>query len=101
MIEDADEIFEEPPHEYYKDTYNSHREYYNWQREKNFLLTKEQIEKAFGDPNYLFNIQFESIIRNIISDEFRYRNISLITTCEDINSIYNFLNSGSRIQIFL
>ena len=101
VLEDADEIFEEPPHEHYRDTYNSHWEYYNWQREKNYFLTKEQIEEAFGDLNYLFNIQFESIIRNIISDEFRYRNISLITNCEDINKNYKSVHSITLMKIIL
>ena len=101
VIDDADQVFEESPHEYYKDIYNANKEYFNWQEEKNFFRTKEQIEEVFGDPNYLFNIQVEGVFRKTISDEFRYKNISLITVCEDIGKIYKFINSNSRIKIQL
>ena len=101
VLEDADHILEEPPYDYYKETYNSNRDYYGWKREKNYFLTKEQIEEAFGDTNYLFNIQFESIFHDLIVNEFRYRNISLITVCVDTLKIYKFLNSSSKIKVLL
>lgn len=57
------------------------------------------IEGLYEDPNYLFNIQFESVFRDLIVNEFRYRNISLITVCEDMYKIYKFLNSSSKIKV--
>jgi len=101
VLEDADHILEEPPHDYYRKTYNSNRDYYGWKREKNYFLTKEQIEGAYEDPNYLFNIQFESVFRDLIVNEFRYRNISLFTVFVDTLKIYKFLNSSSKIKVLL
>ena len=100
-VEDADDVLEEPPHDYYRDIYNTNREYYNWYKERNYFQTKEQIEEAFGDPNYLFNVQLESFLRSLIIDEFRYRTISLITTCEDESKIYEFLDSVFSIELSL
>ena len=101
VLEDADHILEEPPHDYYKKAYDSNKDYYKRNREKNYFLTKEQIEEAFGDMNYLFNIQFESIFRDLIVNEFRYRDISLITVCVDMFKIYKFLDSSSKIKLLL
>lgn len=101
VLEDADHVFKEPPHEYYRNTYNEHRSYYEQCREKCYILTKEQIEEAYGDSNYLLNVQFENVIRNYILDEFRYRSISLINVCENTEKIYKSINSHSRIRVQL
>lgn len=101
VLEDADHIFEECPLESWRNNYNENKNYYNLQRDKNYFLTKEQLEQAYGDPNYLFKVQLKSIFRMLIIDEFRYRNISLITTCEDATKIYEYINSISELKINL
>ena len=83
VLEDADQILKKSPREYYKENYTMNRDYYRRIEEKNFFLTKEQLEIVFGDKDYLFNVQLERMFEDLISDEFRYRNLSFITVCED------------------
>ena len=99
VIEDADNVFEKPPHDEYSKNYETNKEYYRKIEEEAYILTKEQIEEIFGDDNYLMNIQLEQVCYNLIQNEFRYRNISLITVCEDPSNGYNSISSHSQIKL--
>ncbi len=57
-MEEADNLLEKPPYDEYRRSYSINRDYCREIEEKNYFLTKEQIEEAFGDRNYLFNVQF-------------------------------------------
>ncbi|KKN01528.1 hypothetical protein LCGC14_1126810 [marine sediment metagenome] len=99
VIEDVDDIMENPPHDEYKKSYQSNREYCRVIREESYVLTPKQIAKVYGDENYLMNVQLEQIFFDLIRREFRYRNISLITVCEDPSKIYNDFSYLSRIKL--
>ena len=98
VIEDADNVLKRPPHEEYRRNYDLNREYCRQIEEENYFLTKEQIEEAFGENN-LMNVQLEEVYYHLICDEFRYRNIALITVCDDPARIYDFISSHSQIRI--
>lgn len=98
VIEDADNALKKPPHEEYRRNYEINREYCRKIEEENYFLTKEQIEEAFGDNN-LMNVQLEDVYYHLICVEFRYRNIALITVCDDPARIYDFISSHSQIRI--
>lgn len=99
VLEDADNVLERPPHDEYSKNYEINREYYRKIEEEAYLLTKEQIEKVFGDDNYLLNVQLEQVFYHLIQNEFRYRNISLITVCEDPSRVYSTISSQSQIKL--
>jgi len=98
VIEDADNVLKKPPHDEYKRNYEINRDYCRKIEEENYFLTKEQIEEVFGDNN-LMNVQLEEVNYHLICDEFRYRNIALITVCQDPTNIYDFISSHSQIKI--
>jgi len=100
-IEDADEIFQRPPYEEYREYYGLNSEYWDELREQNYFLTKEQIEEACGDKSYLSNVQFERIISRIILDEFQYKNISLINVCRDPSNVYDIIIRLTQIKLNL
>ena len=77
------------------------RDYCREIEEENYFLTKEQIEVAFGDKNYLFNVQFEDIFQDFIYNVFPLRNISLITVCDDPSMVYDHIRCHSQIKISL
>ena len=68
---------------------------------KNYFLTKEQMEEAYGDKSYLSNVQFERVISSIILDEFQYKKISLINVCKEPMRIYGDIALKSQIKISL
>ena len=45
------------------------------------------------------NVQLEQIFFDLIRREFRYRNISLITVCEDPSNIYNCVSIFSQTKL--
>jgi len=98
VIEDADNALKKPPHEEYRRNYEVNREYCRKIEEENYFLTREQIEEAFGDNN-LMNVQLEEVCYHLVSSEYRYRNIALITVCEDPANIYDFISSHSQIEL--
>jgi len=99
VIEDADYVLKKPPHDEYRRNYEINREHCRKIEEENYFLTKEQIEKAFGDNNHLMNVQLEELYYNLICNEYRYRNIALITVCEDPSKIYRCVSSHSQIRL--
>ena len=99
VIEDADTVLEKPPNEEYRKNYEKNKDYSKRIEEENYFLTKEQIEEVFEDNNYLRNVQLEHVYYDLIGDEYRYRNISLITVCEDPAKIYDFVSSRSQIKL--
>ncbi|MHA2182981.1 MAG: hypothetical protein ACXAAH_16295 [Promethearchaeota archaeon] len=99
VIEDADNALEKPPHEEYRRNYEINKELCKKIEEENYFLTKEQIENAFGDKNHLMNVQLEEVYDNLICNEYRYRNIALITVCEDSSKIYDFICRHAQIKI--
>ncbi len=101
VLEDADKILKKPPHEDYRKNFIMNRDYFRRIEEENYFLTKEQLEGVYGDKEYLFNIQLERMFEDLICDEFRYRNISLITVCEDLSEIYYYYKDSSQIKINL
>jgi hypothetical protein len=100
-LDSGDIIFKRVPYKEYTEAYSKNREYYNQIRGENYFLTKEQIEDAFGDKKYLLNTQLEKVYSNLIRDELRYRNISLITTCHDPSALYPEIVSFSQTKINL
>lgn len=100
-LDPVDNIFKKVPYEEYTEVYSKNREYYDQIREVNYFLTKEQIEDAFGDKKYLLNTQLEKIFNDLVHDELRYRNISLITTCHEPSNVYPTLVSLSQTKIKL
>jgi len=99
VIEDADDIMEKPPHDEYKKNYESNRECCWAIKEEVYVLAKERMEEVYGDCNYLMNVQLEEVFYGLIRREFRYRNISLITVCEDPSNIYNCVSIFSQIKL--
>lgn len=81
-IDDIDLLFKLPPFEEYRRTYAKHSSYWNYKRERNYFLTKKQIEQAYGDKRYLSKVQFYGYYTRIFEDELRCRNIALIAVCE-------------------
>ena len=100
-LSSGDTIFKRIPYEEYTEAYGRNREYYDQIREQNYFLTKEQIEDAFGDKKYLLNTQLGKIFSDLIHDELRYRNISLITSCQEPSNLYPTLVSLSQTKIKL
>ena len=100
-IEYADNVLERPPHDEYRKNYETNRGYHKKIKEEVYFLTKEQIEEVYGDSNYLMNVQLEQVFYDLIKNEFRYRNISLITVCEDPSRIYSSFSSHSQIKLNL
>ncbi|MHA1987317.1 MAG: hypothetical protein ACW98D_11800 [Promethearchaeota archaeon] len=99
VLEDADIVLQKPPHEEYIRNYELNREHYKKIEDENYFLTKEQIEEALGDNNYLRNVQLEDVYYHLIWNGYRYRNIALITVCEDPTKIYDFIRRYSQIKI--
>ena len=99
VIDEADDVWKRPPNEVYRENYERNKEYGRRIQEENYLLTKEQIEEIFEDPNYLMNSQLEQVYKDLYCDEYRYRNIALITVCEDPARIYDFVNYHSQIKL--
>ena len=99
VIEDAENVLKRPPHDEYSKNYKINREYYQKITEEAYILTKEQIKEVFGDDNYLMNVQLEQVCNDLIQDDFRYRNISLITVCEDPSKVYSSISSHSQIKL--
>ncbi|MFX1316876.1 MAG: hypothetical protein ACFE9T_13525 [Promethearchaeota archaeon] len=77
------------------------REYYRRMEEKYYFLTKEQLETVFGEKEYLFNVQLERMFEDLITNEFRYRSLSLIMVCEDASEIYYCYRECSQVKIDL
>lgn len=98
-MEDADRVLEKPPHDEYRNNFENNKDYCRRVKEEAYFLTKEQIEKVYKDSNYLMNVQLEQLFNNLIQNDFRYRNISLITVCEDPSKIYNCISSHSQIKL--
>jgi hypothetical protein len=101
VIEDVDDIFKKPPHDKYSRNFASNKEYYRKFAEENYFLMKEQIEKAGGDKDYLFDVQLEEIFNDLITSELRYREISLITVVENALGIYRACKYYSQTKIEL
>jgi len=99
VIEDVDNVLERPPYDEYSKNYEANKEYSRKIKEENYVLTKEQIEKVFGDSNYLMNVQLDQVFYDLIQKEFRYRNISLFTVCEDPLKVYSTISSQSQIKL--
>ncbi|MBA7672181.1 hypothetical protein ES703_80355 [subsurface metagenome] len=77
VLEDVDDVFEKVPHEAYIQRYSVNSDYWSDISTKNYFLTKEQLEEAYGDKNYLMNVQLERVYEDSILDESHYRDISL------------------------
>jgi len=104
MMNEVDKTFTSVPWKQYRAQYNQRKSY--WDRlekqnpfiERNLFFTKEQIVEAYGDPLFLFNSQLEPYYRDLLSDEFRFRNITLFTGTSDENIIHNFISSLSQVK---
>ena len=101
VLSSVDGVLKKIPREKYEEAYRRNREYYSQIRERHYFLTKEQIEEAFGDTQYLLNSQLERVYHELIQDDLRYRNISLITTCQDPSQVDQELVSCSQTKIQL
>jgi len=82
-IEDADHLLKKLPLDIYYENFKENRDYYRRMEERAYFLTKEQLEEVFGDPEYLTNVQLEGVFKNLVFDQFYYRNLSLIATCSN------------------
>ncbi len=104
MINDADKAFASVPWEQYKAHYNQRKSH--WDRlekhnpfiERNLFFTKEQIIEAYGDSSFLFRSHLETYYRDLLYDEFRFRNITLFTGIGDKKSIHDFISSLSQVR---
>lgn len=99
VLEDSEQVLRKAPREKYRSNYALNREYYSWIREKNYFITKEQLDNVFGDKEYLLNIQLERMFEDVIKDEFRYRNLAVITTCEGSSDIIYSYRACSEINL--
>ena len=107
MINDADDVFGSVPWKQYKAHYNQRKSH--WDRlekqnifiEHNLFFTKEQIVEAYGDPFYLFRSYLKPYYDRLLSDEFRYRNITLFTGTSDEKTIHDFISSLSQVKFVL
>ena len=99
VLEDADNLLNKPPHWDYKRNYNINRKYYQECEQESYFLTKEQLEKVYGDRDYLNNVQLEEVFTDLVLDELNDRSISFITTCEDPFRIYDHFRYHSQIRI--
>jgi hypothetical protein len=98
ILNDADKVFASVPWERYLACYNQRRYHWNTIQEHNWFLTKEQIIEAYGDTSFLFKSQLETYYHYILLDEFRFRNISLLTGTKDEKAIYDFISSLSQVR---
>ena len=104
MINDADKIFTSVPWDQYRAHYNMRKSH--WDRlekqnifvERNLFFTKEQIVEAYGDPFFLFKTKLEPFYRNVLNDDFRFRNISLFSGTSDEKSIHDFISGLSQVK---
>ncbi len=60
------------------------------------MLTRDQIQQAYGDLEYLFNYQMERFFEKVISDELRYLQISVFTATDRPQEIYDFIPEMSN-----
>jgi len=99
ILEDSDNLLKKPPHEDYKRNYSINRAYYQKCEQESYFLTKEQLEKVYGDKGYLNNVQLEDVFTDLVFDELNDRGISFITTCKDPFKIYDYYKNHSQLRI--
>ena len=99
IINDADKVFRPVPWKQYLARYNRRRNHWNYVREQNLFLTKEQMDEAYGDLFFLFKSQLETYYHALLRDEFRFRNITLFTGTSEEKVIHNFISSLSQVRI--
>ena len=99
IINDASEIFASVPWEQYLAHYNQKRDHWRYIKDQNLFLTKEQIIEAYGEPSILFKRQLEMYYRDLLLDEFRFRNITLFTGTDDKKTIHDYISSLSQVRL--
>ena len=101
VLEDADDLLQKVPFDYYSKNFKLNRDYYYQFEEEAYFLAKEQLIKVFGDKDYLMNVQLESVFNRLVFDELIYRNISFITTCRDPLELHYPYKTQFQIKINL
>ncbi len=101
VLQDADDLLNKPPYEDYKRQYSINRDYYQECEQESYFLTKEQLEKVYGDKSYLYNVQLEEVFSNLIFDKLNDREVSFITTRRDPSRIYDDFRNYSQLRIKL
>ena len=99
IINDAEKVFAPVPWERYNARYNQRKQYWGRIKYNNLFLTKEQIVEAYGEPFILFKRQLRWYYNDILSDEFRFRNITLFTGTSDEKKVQDFISSYSQVKI--
>jgi len=99
MVNEASNVFKPVPWKRYKARYNERRDHWDGLREYQYFLTKEEWMDAYGDKECLIKSQLGAYYDRIISDELRYRNISLFTGTHDLKAIHEYIPPQSQVQI--
>lgn len=99
MINDTLNVFKPVPWKRYAARYNERREYWEELVENCYFLTKEQWVNAYGDKKFFIKSQLGTYYDKLISDELRYRNISLFTGIHDLKAIHKRIPQQSQVRI--
>ena len=99
IINEAEKLFALVPWERYKARYNQRRRHWELLKYQKLFLTKEQMVEAYGEPSILFKSQLETYYRDVLADEFRFRNITLFTGTSDEKTIQNFITDFSQVKL--
>ena len=99
IINKAEKVFARVPWELYKARYNQRKQHWDNIRYKNLFLTKEQMVEAYGEPSILFKSQLNTYYYDILTDEFRFRNITLFSGTCDEKSVQDFISRFSQVRL--